>query len=119
MIGLTVVSICAFVLLCRVSLSQVVTIAQDQPWPLKYEKLSKCCSSSKDHFKLLNCANKSASDLVSHPKSVAIVTYASPGIGYFGVPDIVKYSSYMVAIMAAYAEQNGYLFRLLGPETGE
>ena len=38
---------------------------------------------------------------------------------HFAVPDILSYAAYHAAVMSAYAEQNGYHYRFITPDTPE
>jgi len=97
---------------------QVISTARRQPDFLEISQISNCCVFQNEELNLLECANKSVNTRKLEGNEVVFVTYASPGKGYFGVPDIVKYSSYMLAVMGAYCEHNKYYFRLMGPDTG-
>mmetsp|Transcript_2840 Transcript_2840/g.4303 ORF Transcript_2840/g.4303 Transcript_2840/m.4303 type:complete len:734 (+) Transcript_2840:56-2257(+) len=100
------------------SLAQVLKTTRPQPHPLNTPSISSCCSHIDDVLTLSDCANKSIS-MSGTANKVAFVTYLGvDDSSQFNIPDIMKFGSYMIASTAAYAEQNGYSFHWLSPETG-
>ena len=57
---------------------------------------------------------RSCLDQVKHnidsSRTVTIVSFASPGVGEFSIPDIDQFAIYQRAIMTAYAEEHNYNF---------
>ncbi len=49
---------------------------------------------------------------------VAIVSYAAPGTREFAIPDIEQFSVYHNALLMAYAERRGYMFRYFRSTAG-
>jgi hypothetical protein len=97
-----------------------------QPWPLRVERTAgACCGETKPHsmpssglvHKLNECLEKAT--VLNGPfngenADVAILSFAastSAKEGSFAIPDIDQFAVYQKAIMHAYAENNGYVFR--------
>jgi hypothetical protein len=78
---------------------------------LLYHKTSACCQHINNSSLLLNCINDiTPTEPTENNRRLAMITYYSP--------NIVPYAAYALAINTAYAEQNGYEFFALSPETG-
>lgn len=101
---------------------QIIFEPRLQPWPLNINSLGQCCKSLtlSDHHvsaSLIQCVSDSQvsqkSTYASADVKVAIVTYMQPGKGYFAISDILSFGSYQAGVMAAYAETNGYSFRVI------
>ena len=70
-----------------------------------------CCSKRHDEGDLLTCVNEaSSSSFMSSTNNVLIVTYLTSGRGQFGIPDILKFGVYQLAVMRAYSRVKGYIF---------
>ena len=112
-----------------------------QPYPINIPKVNACCrflnnaddedyDERKEAAAILQCVNStftSTSDSghkdqdkdKGGPTSprVAIMTYVDADErGPYAIPSIWSFASYQVAVMAAYAEHNGYDFRVLTPQ---
>ena len=99
----------------------IVASCDQQPWPIKIESIGKCCndvSSASKKGKAAQLRQCQQDDQLMKidgstriKGNVAVVTYSSPGQGEFSIPDIHEFSVYQQAVMSAYAENNGYMFR--------
>ena len=63
---------------------------------LEIEELSSCLDQVKHN--------------IDSSRTVTIVSFASPGVGEFSIPDIDQFAIYQRAIMTAYAEEHNYNF---------
>lgn len=108
---------CYFILFEYIAISQVVTTTRPQPWPLQSPSMIPCCKIMNDVKKLSECASQSYS-MQREASNVALVSYLSAGSGEFGIPDILRFGSYMIASTAVYAEHNNYSFHWMNADTG-
>eukprot|EP00606_Chrysophyceae_sp_TOSAG23-5_P001617 GSChrysophyteH2.ASY1.ANO1.111.1 assembled CDS len=63
-------------------------------------------------------SSSSSSKKAKAKAKVAIFTYVMPETDtekHFAVPDIMDFATYHAAIMSSFAEQNGYIYRLITP----
>jgi hypothetical protein len=98
-----------------------VNIAQIQPWPIYLKGVGVCCNhydrDTKDAASLYSCVNQSITKNYLKNKEiakVAIVSYISTGYGHqFAIPDIVDFAAYHMGITQAYAEHNGYIYKVV------
>ncbi len=109
--------ICLIILGLASCSSQVLTSTRPQPWPLQSDSMLSCCKFIGDAVSLAKCSSESKS-MKRIPSSVALVSFLSEGSGHFGIPDILKFGSYMLANTAVYAEHNNYSFHWMSSETG-
>jgi len=117
--------LCFVLAVCK---GQVLTEPRDQPYPLNVPETSRCCAvvdktnplKPASVARFTACVNGSSvvRSATTHPKDVVIITYTAPAPGYFGIQDIALFGAFQAGLTLAYAEHNGYTFRLLGPETG-
>lgn len=96
--------------------------AKLQPWPLKMERTGACCIHSSRDYRAVNnfnavevqglraCLNEQQS-LYINVSAVSIVTFSSAGVGAFSIPDIDEFAIYQRALIAAYAENKGYVHK--------
>jgi hypothetical protein len=63
-----------------------------------------------DVKQLQNCLNKQQ-ELTTKNGNVSIVTFSSSGRGHFAIPDIEEFAVYQRALLGAFAETNGFVFK--------
>ena len=111
-----------FLVVCANFLLISETAAKVQPWPIKVERTGVCCGHSSSDYRAINqfnaeevhglatCLDKQKS-LYINASAVSIVTFSSSGVGAFSIPDINEFAVYQRALIAAYAENNKYVYK--------
>lgn len=96
-----------------------------QPWPIKVERTGYCCSKLNIDFKTIGSYNasdveqlqlclKSQEIYMVRDSAMSIITFSSSGTGDFAIPDISEFAVYQRALVSAYAENNGYIYKHIG-----
>ena len=102
-----------------------VALVGIQPWPIKVERSGLCCNRQRQDFQIVEnfnetevnqlqiCLNKQQ-ELTNKNGNVSIVTFSSSGNGHFAISDIEEFAVYQRALLGAFAETNGFVFRHIG-----
>jgi len=114
------IRICCLACIVVPSIQQIAKDVRLQPWPIKVGSIvGKCCNehnASVSASLLVDCISPLRQ--ANNKRNVALVSYAHPFIGQHGIADITSFSAYQEAITQAYAEHNGYSYRVMDEKSG-
>ncbi len=109
-------------LVCAIIFALGSSLEKVQPWPIRVERTGYCCSRmsidpqtnglyNASEVQILRSCLQDQDQLMIRSSSMSIVTFSSSGTGDFSIPDIYEFAVYQRALISAYAENNGYVYK--------